>query len=71
MRSYRYLSQHNIDFSIVHIFNKDKLKAEILPYYPKDKEEILEFVNHIQKSIKLAGLIIIGITAAGTCLNMV
>lgn len=69
MKSYRYLSRNNIEFSIVHIFNSEKLKSEILPNYPNDKQKILEFVNHIQKSIKLASLIILGIVIAGVCLN--
>lgn len=69
MRSYRYLSRKNIEFSIVHIFNKEKLKTEILPNYPNDKQKILEFVDHIQRSIKLAGLIITAIVIAGILLN--
>lgn len=69
MKSYKYLSKNNIEFSIGHIFNHEKLKTEILPHYPNHQNKILEFANQIQYSIKLAGLIVIGIIVAGVCLH--
>ncbi len=65
MKAYKRLVQNRVEFGIAHIFNRKKLEAEILPKYPQSRQDILDFSNHIQHSIKIA-LVLIGlITIAG------
>lgn len=71
LKSFRYLSQKNIEFNIGHIFNEEKLRTEVLPRYPKDKERIEEFVRQIKRSLKIALVVILGISIAGFLLNFV
>ncbi len=68
MKAYKKLVQANVDFGTVHIFNKKRLEKEVLPRYPKSKEDILTFVNHIQYSIKMGTFIVFLITAFGMVL---
>ena len=70
MRSYKYLSRKQVEFSIGHIFNRVRLEAEVLPRYPKYEDQILEFVGQIRSSLRWALLIIAGIVLAGIVLNV-
>jgi hypothetical protein len=53
-RAYSILMKNRIEFGTNHIFNKQKLEAEILPRYPEHKETILRFVNGIRHSATYA-----------------
>lgn len=68
LKSYKKLVQNRVEFGAAHVFNREKLKAEILPKYPKMQQDILDFVNHIHYSIKMASVLVALITAAGAVL---
>lgn len=68
MKSYKQLVRNRVEFGYKHIFNKDKMAAEILPKYPHMKQEILTFVNHLQYSIKMATVLTTLITMFGAIL---
>lgn len=70
LRLFKYLSQHNVEFSIGHLFNHQKLNEEILPKYPDHQVQILQFANQIKSSIKIAFGIIVSIVLAGVLLNL-
>lgn len=65
MKTYKRLVQNRVEFGAAHIFNKKKMEAEILPRYPKHKDDILAFVNHIKYSINMASVLIALITIFG------
>ncbi len=65
IKVYQYLIEHEIEFSPEHIFNTDKLHAEIIPRYPESKKQILMFVNYIHFSVKIASALIVLITIFG------
>lgn len=69
LRSFRYLSKNKVEFNIGQLINDGKLKSEVLPKYPKHKEEIELFAHHIKSSFKIALGIISGIILAGVVLN--
>ena len=68
MKSYKKLIQNKVEFGYKHIFNKEKMATEILPRYPHMKGEILNFVNYLQYSIKMATVLTTLITMFGAIL---
>jgi len=69
LQSFRYLSKNKVEFNIGQLFNDERLKKEVLPKYPRHKEEIELFAHHIKSSLKIAIGIILGIILAGVILN--
>ncbi len=59
LKVYRKLVENRVEFGARHIFSKSIMEAEILPKYPRMREEILLFVRHIHYSIGVAILLII------------
>ena len=68
LQVYKVLAQNQVEFSAKHIFNKQLLETEIIPYYPKFETEIRTFVSHLRYSIKMATVLIFLITAFGAVL---
>ncbi|MCB0689324.1 MAG: hypothetical protein KDC53_22455 [Saprospiraceae bacterium] len=68
LKVYHYLINHQIDFKTEHIFNRKKLKEEIIPRYPDSEKEILTFVNYIHFSVKMASALLFLVTAFGLLL---
>jgi hypothetical protein len=60
--------QNRVQFGAAHIFNRKKMEAEILPKYPNSRQDILDFSNHMQYSIRMASVLIALITAFGAVL---
>ncbi len=65
---YGVLVRNKIEFGAVHIFNRQRLEAEILPRYPKFKNEIETFIRHLHYSIRMATVLVALITAFGAVL---
>lgn len=68
---YKVLVQNKVEFNSSHIFNKEKMANEILPRYPKYRNEILSFVGHIKNSVTIAIILVILITILGFILNRI
>lgn len=68
MKSYKVLVQNKVNFQTKHLLNPKKMKEEVLPKYPKFRNEIETFSNHIRYSIKLATVLIFLITLFGAVL---
>ena len=68
LKTYRRLVQNRVEFGAAHLFNRKKLEEEILPRYPAMRQDILDFSNHIQYSIKMASVLIALITLFGAVL---
>ncbi|MEM6318335.1 MAG: hypothetical protein AAF960_11740 [Bacteroidota bacterium] len=68
MKVYKVLVQNRVEFDASHIFNDQKMAAEIYPRYPAQVENIKTFVNHIRYSIKMATVLTTLITAFGAIL---
>lgn len=62
---YKKLVQNKVAFGATHVFNKEKMAAEVLPRYPKQQADILTFVRHIHYSIRMASILAILITIFG------
>ena len=62
---YKELVQNRVEFGASHIFNREKMEAEIYPKYPQQKENIETFVRHMRYSIKMASVLIALITLFG------
>ncbi len=69
LKVYKKLVQNEVQFDNSHIFSPKKMKSEILPRYPKHKDDILLFVSHIKYSLKMASVLILLIFVAGLILN--
>jgi hypothetical protein len=65
LKVYGVLVRNKVEFGAAHIFNRQKLEEEILPRYPKFRNEIESFVRHMRYSIKMASILIALITAFG------
>ncbi len=65
LQDYRTLSSNKIDFSAKHIFEKGKMKEEIVPKHPEFEVELLRFSSHLRYSIRMATVLIILITLFG------
>lgn len=68
MKSYKVLVQNRVEFETKHLLNPQKMKDEVLPKYPKYRNEIEIFSNHIRYSIKMATVLIVLITLFGAVL---
>jgi hypothetical protein len=68
LKTYGRLVKNRVEFGAAHVFNRKKLEAEILPKYPDMRQDILDFSNHIQYSIKMASVLIVLITLFGAVL---
>lgn len=68
LKTYKRLVQNRVQFGAAHIFNRKKMEAEILPKYPNNRQDILDFSNHMQYSIRMASVLIALITAFGAVL---
>lgn len=68
LKSYKRLIQNRVEFGAAHLFNRQKMEKEILPKYPHMKQDILDFSNHIQYSIKMASVLVALITLFGAVL---
>ena len=64
-KSYRRLRNQDVDMQAEHIFSRSKLEEDILPKYPEQREDILQFANHLRYSVRIAVLLIVLITIFG------
>jgi hypothetical protein len=64
-RLYGVLVRNKVEFGAAHIFNKARMEAEILPRYPKLRQEIESFARHIRYSVRMATYLILLITLFG------
>ena len=62
LNAYQALIRNRVQFEKAHVFDRQKLEAEILPKYPEQKENILKFVNGIHFSIKMVTVLTAVIT---------
>jgi hypothetical protein len=62
---YGVLVRNKVEFGAAHIFNRQKLEAEILPKYPQFRQEIETFIRHMRYSIQMATVLLALITAFG------
>lgn len=70
LRFYKILVKNRIEFGASHIFNKSRMTAEILPRYPKFKNDIEGFARHMRMSLGIAVLIVILIAILGGFLHL-
>lgn len=68
LRTYRELAKNRVEFGAAHVFNREKMEAEIMPQYPHMRKEIETFVNHLRYSIRMATVLIALITLFGAIL---
>ena len=68
LKTYGRLVKNRVEFGAAHVFNRKKMEAEVLPKYPNMRQDILDFSNHMQYSIKMASVLIALITAFGAVL---
>ena len=68
LRTYRKLANNRVEFGAAHVFNREKMEAEIMPQYPHMRKEIETFVNHLRYSIRMATVLIALITLFGAIL---
>lgn len=68
LKTYKKLVQNEVEFGAKHIFNREKMKAEIYPKHPHMKEDIEVFVRHMRYSIKMAMVLIVLILLFGSIL---
>ena len=68
LKVYGVLVRNKVEFGAAHIFNREKLEAEILPKYPRFQIEIELFIRHMRYSIQMASVLIALITAFGAIL---
>lgn len=66
--SYKKLVQNRVEFNASHLFNKEKMRREVFPKYPRMQGEIETFTRHLQFSIKMATVLIALITLFGAIL---
>lgn len=64
-KSYRVLVKNNVEFGSRHILNRQKLEDEILPNYPDQKDDILQFVTLLNQSIRIGFILVVLITFIG------
>ena len=59
LKLYRKLLEGRVDFPPSYLFNKKKLKEEVVPRYPAYEKEILEFSGKLNTSIRIAFVVFV------------
>ena len=62
IKAYGILVKNRVQFDNSHIFNRQKLEAEIFPKYPEQRKYIEDFVFGIRLSMSIASILITIIT---------
>ncbi len=65
LRAYKVLVRNNVDFTPAQIFSKQRVEEEIVPSYPASAEAIRDFSNYLQRSIRMATVLLLLITIFG------
>ena len=52
MGVYKRLVSNRVDFEVKQLLDKKRLEAEVVPKYPKHKEDILEFAMYITPAVR-------------------
>jgi hypothetical protein len=68
LKAYRVLVQNQVEFDHRHVFNREKMEREIIPRYPEVADEIRSFSGFLQKSIRMASVLVALITLFGAIL---
>ena len=68
LKAYKILVQTKVDFSPGQIFSKRRIEQELVPKYPNQAQQIRDFGNYLQKSIRMATVLLALITAFGAIL---
>lgn len=69
LKIYKVLVNNRVEFSMAHIFNKDKMEAEVLLRYPKFRDDIIAFSIHIKRSLFIAIALVVAIIIVGFVLR--
>jgi hypothetical protein len=67
-KAYKALVQNKIEFDFSHVMNDEKMRNEVLSKYPDHAHLIQEFIGHMRKSIRMATVLMVIITAIGAVL---
>jgi hypothetical protein len=68
LKVYGVLVRNRVQFGAAHIFNRQRLEAEVLPRYPQFRAEIETFIRHIRYSIRMATVLLVLIMLFGAIL---
>ena len=68
LQCYKRLVRQRVEFGAAHLFNRRRLEQEILPRYPAMRQDILDFSDHLQRSIRMATVLLMLITLFGALL---
>lgn len=66
---YKYLVRNRVEFGMNHFFDQPKLEQEVLTRYPEHQYEIQTFISLVRRSITMASILIVLITAFGYLLT--
>lgn len=65
LKIYKRLIANRVEFKTTQIFNKSKMEKEVYPRFPEHRQDIEDFVRHMQYSITMATVLITLITLLG------
>ena len=65
LRAYKVLVRDGVDFTAAQIFSKQRVEEEIIPNYPGSAAAIRDFSNYLQRSIRMATVLLFLITVFG------
>jgi len=68
LKAYRVLVQNRVEFDHRHVFSREKMEREVIPRYPHVADEIRAFSGFLQKSIRMATVLVALITLFGAVL---
>lgn len=67
-KAYKVLVQNRVDIDVKAIFNKQKIREEVLPRYPQFQREIWAFVRNLRLAMTLASAFLVLIILLGLVL---
>ncbi|MEL6276593.1 MAG: hypothetical protein AAFU03_15955, partial [Bacteroidota bacterium] len=68
LKAYKVLVKAKVDFSPGQIFSKRRIEEELVPKYPAQAQQIRDFGGYLQKSIRMATVLLALITSFGAIL---
>lgn len=66
---YKRLVDNEVEFEPKHVFNTKKMQEEVIPKYPDQEQDILDFSKKVKQSIHIATVLLLLIILVGRLIS--
>lgn len=66
---YKRLVENDVEFEAKHVLNTKKMQEEVIPKYPDQEQDILDFSKKVKQSIHIATVLLLLIILVGRLIS--